>query len=567
MPASSAVEPVSSAGVIEATVPPSERSSVSELDWIDKEKEALPEPAHGFPAHTFVQIGDTDTGVALQVSLGPEALDPKFSLSGLLQRYAIEGTDVLQKDAIENKRFQSPFTWPMRKKMVVLSGTFLASLLSAYSAGAYALAAEPLRQRWHVTDTEYNIGITLFVAGFGFSPMILAPVSEAHGRYWVFVGSGLVFFFGTLGCAVTSSYPGMLVSRLVTGCGAAVYAALTGGVVSDLYHKEHRNTPMTLYSLSIMFGTGMGPLVSGAVVDSLGWHWIFYLQLIAIGVTTTIIFFFFEETRSNVILTRKCQWLNGKKLRRAESRQRVLFAVGSGQALKVDISILWTSFAFPLRLLATESVVFWFSLWLSFAWCILYMQFSSIGFVFRRTYDFSSTEVGAVYTSVIVGAILGSILAVAQAPITRLLLPRSTMTNTPEQRLLSPCVQSIFLPIGLFWFGWTSRQEISWISPAIAIGSCTLGIFSIYLAVFDYLADTYHRYASSAIAASSMCRNILAGIFPLITSKMLTNLTLGGAGSLLGGLGVLLTIIPWLLFFFGRKIRARSPFARELQDS
>ena len=33
-----------------------------------------------------------------------------------------------------------------------------------------------------------------------------------------------------------------------------------------------------------------------------------------------------------------------------------------------------------------------------------------------------------------------------------------------------------------------------------------MGIFSIYLAVFNYLADTYHRYASSALAAQSFCK-------------------------------------------------------------
>ena len=51
----------------------------------------------------------------------------------------------------------------------------------------------------------------------------------------------------------------------------------------------------------------------------------------------------------------------------------------------------------PLRLLVTEPVVFWFSLWVSFAWAVLYMQFSSIGIVFRSVYGFDSAQVGAVY--------------------------------------------------------------------------------------------------------------------------------------------------------------------------
>lgn len=61
------------------------------------------------------------------------------------------------------------------------------------------------------------------------------------------------------------------------------------------------------------------------------------------------------------------------------------------------------------------------------------------------------------------------------------------------------------MPAGLFWFGWTSFPSIPWIVPSLAVGCATMGIFSIYLAVFNYLADTYHRYASSALAAQSCC--------------------------------------------------------------
>jgi hypothetical protein len=88
-----------------------------------------------------------------------------------------------------------------------------------------------------------------------------------------------------------------------------------------------------------------------------------------------------------------------------------------------------------------------------------------------------------------------------------------------------------------------------------------MGIYSIYLATFNYLADAYHRYASSALAAQSFCRNMLGGIFPLVTVAMFNDLTFQGAASLLGGVGTLLTLVPWVLVFYGPKIRARSKFA------
>ncbi|CAG8936409.1 unnamed protein product [Penicillium salamii] len=505
----------------------------------------------------------TKDSKSLSVPLGLEALDPAFQLSEYLRSHRIESLSAANDDLVDTKKFRSPFTWSTGHKIIVLSGAFMASTLAAYSAGAYALASEPLRHQWKISDMKFNAGITIFVAGFGFTPMILAPVSEVYGRYWVFLGSGIVFFLGTLGCAITKSYAGMMVARLITGCGAAVFATLTGGVVSDLYRKDDRNTPMALYSLSIMAGTGLGPLVSGIMVDHLGTRWIFYLQLIAIGVTVVVLLLFFGETSSPCCLRRLCHALNKKQLR-TPSGETLYFFPSTTKTLKLEVAIIWRSFAFPLKLLATEPVVFWISVWVSFAWAILYMQFNSIGIVLRSVYNFNSTQVGAVYTTVIVGSVLSAILAILEGPIRRRLFPNRSSADTPEQRLLSPCIQSILLPIGLFWFMLSAKAEVPWISPVLAIGSCTMGIFSIYLAVFNYLADTYHQYASSALAAQSMCRNLLAGIFPLVTSSMIKNLTLAGTGGLLGGLGLLLAIIPWLLFFFGRRIRANSPFAKEL---
>lgn len=76
---------------------------------------------------------------------------------------------------------------------------------------------------------------------------------------------------------------------------------------------------------------------------------------------------------------------------------------------------------------------------------------------------------------------------------------------SPERRLYFACIQSALLPIGLFWLGWTQFSHIPWIVPTMAVGCATMGIYSIYLAVFNYLTDTYHRHASSALAAQSFC--------------------------------------------------------------
>lgn len=483
------------------------------------------------------------------ILLDTNTLDPSVSLA--------------HDDPKLRSRFMSPYLWSLPMKLLVLSGPFTASMLAAYSAGAYALASQSLRSEWGITELQFNAGITIFVAGFGFAPMVLAPVSEAYGRYWVYCGSGVVLFLGILGCSLSQNLESMLVSRFVAGNGAAVYATLTGGVVGDIFRKEDRNTPMALYSLSIMIGTGLGPLVSGSVVDSIGWRWIFYLQLVLVGFTTLYLTLFFRETRSNVLLQQYCRALNDNRITNRSGRTVEFNAT---EAVEFNIMVIWRAFAMPLRLLITEPVIFWFSMWVSFAWAVLYMQFTSVGIVFRSVYNFNSAQVGAVYTAVIVGSVICSVIVSLQDVAVRAILPRrGSAAPTPEDRLLPSCFLSILLPVGLFWFGWSARPSVHWIAPALAVGCLTIGIFSIYVAVFNYLADSYQSYASSAMAAQSMCRNLFAGIFPLVTGMMIQTLTIGGTGSLLGGLGLLLTVIPWLLYFWGKGIRARSRFANRVQ--
>lgn len=115
-----------------------------------------------------------------------------------------------------------------------------------------------------------------------------------------------------------------------------------------------------------------------------------------------------------------------------------------------------------------------------------------------------------------VGGILATLLSIYQEKIA---IRFGKMSNTPEGRLYFACIESVLMPVGLFWFGWTSFSSVPWIVPTIAVGCATMGIFSVYLAVFNYLADTYHRYASSAIAAQSCCKfltTISIKIFPLL---------------------------------------------------
>ncbi|KAK1622913.1 hypothetical protein BDP81DRAFT_411022 [Colletotrichum phormii] len=188
-----------------------EQANIAEVTNIDDVEDKTNPTALGESATVKADVID--------IPLNIDALEPAFQLTECLRSNGIEG--ILEEDypSSLDAKYQSPFAWPLRKKITFLFGTFFASTLAAYSAGAYAMAAVPLTEKWKLSNTEFNLGITLFVLGFGFVPMILALISEIcggnttvldlmmmkgkaerwlgwisgqgiYGRYWVFVGSG-----------------------------------------------------------------------------------------------------------------------------------------------------------------------------------------------------------------------------------------------------------------------------------------------------------------------------------------------------------------------------------------
>lgn len=488
--------------------------------------------------------------------------------------------DTLAPEPPDLRNYVSPFTWSESRKTFTTWLSCAVTVVTAYTAGSYSSASLQMSQYWGVSQVAILVGITTFTTGFAIAPMVLAPFSELNGRKPVFVASGILFVVCQLCCAVTRSYPGMLVARFFVGVGGSTFSTMVGGVVADIYHTQDRNTPMALFSGAALLGTGLGPLCSGFIAQHISWRWVFYIQVISCGFLILLVVVFFKETRGSVLLSRRAAILN----KWYEAREKVGLVgfeipVGDGGIKKESQRIRWkvksdeereslakmigVSVYRPFHLLFTEPVVFFFSLWVSFSWAVLYLTFSSIPLVFSTSHHFNVAQIGAVFSAMCVGAILSTILSVYQEKVAR---HYGKMSSTPEGRLYFSCIESALMPIGLFWFGWTSFPSIHWIVPTLAIGCATMGIFSIYLAVFNYLADTYHRYASSALAAQSFCRNMLAGVFPLVTSAMFHRMTFAGASSFLGGLGAVLTIVPWVLVFYGPRIRARSKFASDIMD-
>jgi hypothetical protein len=285
---------------------------------------------------------------------------------------------------------------------------------------------------------------------------------------------------------------------------------------------------------------------------------IFYIQIIYNAALIPVFWLILRETRPDVILKKRA-----RKIRK-ETGKPVYAAAEIDAPSK--FKLLQISFQRPTRMLTTEPVVIFFTLWISFAWGILYLFFSSVVQTYSTNYNWSTLATGLVQLAISVGAIIGTIIN----PLQDWFYFRSSRRNTekpgrpvPEARLYTSIPGSLLFAAGLFWYGWASQPDVHWIVPTIGITAAGIGIYSIYMAVVNYLTDAYERYAASALSAASLGRNSFGAFLPLASPQLFSNLGFGWAGTLLGFIGVALSVVPVVLVMKGPQIRARSTFMRE----
>lgn len=63
----------------------------------------------------------------------------------------------------------------------------------------------------------------------------------------------------------------------------------------------------------------------------------------------------------------------------------------------------------------------------------------------------------------------------------------------------------------------------------------------------------------------SFLRNVVGAMFPLFTDQIYAKLGIQGAGSMVGGIALALACIPFVLFIYGSRLRARSTFMNGAQ--
>jgi EmrB/QacA subfamily drug resistance transporter len=106
-----------------------------------------------------------------------------------------------------------------------------------------------------------------------------AALGDRFGRRRMFLTGMALFTAASAGAALAPTTGTLVAARAIQGIGAAIVTPLTLTLLAEAFPAERRGMAIGVWSGVSGVAVALGPLVGGAVVESLSWHWIFWINV------------------------------------------------------------------------------------------------------------------------------------------------------------------------------------------------------------------------------------------------------------------------------------------------
>jgi EmrB/QacA subfamily drug resistance transporter len=166
-----------------------------------------------------------------------------------------------------------------QERILTLAGVMLALLLAALDQTIVSTAGPAIQRDLGIEPGSYAWITTSYLV----ASTVLAPVygklSDILGRKPVLLAGVVLFLAGSVLCALSTSLVGLVVARVVQGFGSASLFTSAFAVIADLFAPSERGRYNGILASVFALSSVVGPLLGGVITDTLGWHWVFLINL------------------------------------------------------------------------------------------------------------------------------------------------------------------------------------------------------------------------------------------------------------------------------------------------
>lgn len=159
-----------------------------------------------------------------------------------------------------------------------------------------AAGFQNIAQTYGVSVPQVALTTGLYMMGLGVGSVVMSPTAILYGKRPVYLVTSVLFILSSVWCALSPNYTSLLIARIVQGIAVSPVECLPSATVAEIFFLHERAYRLGIYTLLLLGGKNLVPLVSAAIIQSMGWRWVFWMVAIIVGFCAIMLFLFVPET-------------------------------------------------------------------------------------------------------------------------------------------------------------------------------------------------------------------------------------------------------------------------------
>ena len=162
-------------------------------------------------------------------------------------------------------------------KLVTVS-VFVATFMTAIEGTIVSTAMPTIVGSLHGMEIM-NWVFSIYLLTNAMLTPIYGKLADKIGRKPVFMIGIIIFILGSSLCGFAQDMLTLIIARAIQGVGAGAILPVALTIIADMYTLDKRAKILGLNSAAWGIASIFGPLAGGFIVDTVGWHWIFFINV------------------------------------------------------------------------------------------------------------------------------------------------------------------------------------------------------------------------------------------------------------------------------------------------
>ena len=201
-------------------------------------------------------------------------------------------------DLMEGERAVKRTSEMREKRWLALALLCVAHLLGVVDVSIVNVALPSVGEELGFSPEGLQWVINAYILTFGGFLLLGGRIADLLGRRRVFVGGLVIFSVASLACGLAPSAWILIAARAIQGLGGAILVPSALSIVATTFEGAERNRALGIFGAVGGLGFTVGVLLGGFITGSLGWEWVFFVN-VPVGIAAAILApFLIPESRA-----------------------------------------------------------------------------------------------------------------------------------------------------------------------------------------------------------------------------------------------------------------------------